>query len=311
MDVPGSRTDVERFRRLDAAFRTGDMTALKRELGSLEGFPNVVAHPAIGACLTYAIYHSPLPFVAELLEAGAEPNWPVADGFPPLIAALSCSQATAGAAARTDVHELIAMLLAAGADVGQRGVNDYTPLHLAAAQGDLRAVDILLEAGSDPNEITRIDDLETPLEVAAAGEHRRIVDRLRPLTTRGDWEDASEAGGVPQLASLVRAGHDIDARDGYGQTALMRAAHAGRSDAVRWLIANGADLDHTSKFGLSATMLAVIAGHPRIARTLVAAGADTTIKGTGAPGFRDKTAADLAEDRGDVRLARFLRAQTG
>src|SRR5207244_13165358 len=100
------------------------------------------------------------------------------------------------------------MLLAAGADVGQRGVNDYTPLHLAAAQGDLRAVDILLEAGSDPNEITRIDDLETPLEVAAAGEHRRIVDRLRPLSTRGDSEDASEAGGVPQLANLGLAGPD-------------------------------------------------------------------------------------------------------
>jgi hypothetical protein len=29
------------------------------------------------------------------------------------------------------------------------------------------------------------------------------------------------------------------------------------------------------------------------------------------PGFGDKTAADLAEDRGDVPLARFLRAQTG
>lgn len=90
----------------------------------------------------------------------------------------------------------------------------------------------------------------------------------------------------------------------------MRAAHAGRSDVLRWLIANGADLDHTSKFGLSALMLAVVAGHPRIARFLVAAGADTTIRGTGAPGFRDKTAADLAEARGDVRLARFLRAHT-
>jgi len=309
MDVPGSRTDVERFRRLDGAFRTGDMTALQSELESLEGFPNVVAHPAIGACLTYAIYHSARPFVAELLEAGADPNWPVADGFPPLIAALSCSQPTAGATVRTDVHELVAMLLAAGADVGQRGVNDYTPLHLAAAQGDLRAVDILLEAGADPDEITRIDDLETPLEVAAAAGHLLIVDRLRPLTTRRDWEGASDARGIAELARLVRAGYDIDARDGYGQTALMRAAHAGRSDAVRWLIANGADVDHASKFGLSALMLAVIAGHPRIVRVLVAAGADTTIKG--APGFRDKTAADLAEDHGDVRLARFLRAQTG
>ena len=91
----------------------------------------------------------------------------------------------------------------------------------------------------------------------------------------------------------------------------MRAAHAGRSDLVKWLIANGADLDRTSKFGLSALMLAVIAGHPRIVRVLGAAGADTTIRGTGAPGFRDKTAADLAEDRGDKRLARFLRARTG
>ena len=107
MDVPGSRTDVERYRRLDEAFRTGDMIALHRELGSNECFPNVVAHPAMGACLTYAIYHSPLTFVGELLEAGA-----------------------------------------------------------------------------DPDEITRIDDLETPLEVATTGGHRLIMDRLRPLTTR-------------------------------------------------------------------------------------------------------------------------------
>ena len=74
MGAPGSRAAIERFRRLDEAFRTGDMTALQRELGSLDGFPNVVAHPATGACLTYAIYHSPLEFVGALLDAGADPN---------------------------------------------------------------------------------------------------------------------------------------------------------------------------------------------------------------------------------------------
>jgi len=88
-------------------------------------------------------------------------------------------------------------------------------------------VDILLAAGADPNEITRIDDLETPLEVAAAGGHLAIVERLRPFTTRPEWERASVAGEVAEIARLVRAGHDIDSRDGYGQTALMRAAHAG------------------------------------------------------------------------------------
>jgi hypothetical protein len=109
MDVPGSRADVERYRRVDEAFRTGDMTALQRLLGSLEGFPNVVTHPAMVACLAYAIYDSPTALVGALLEAGADPNWPDADGFPPLVAALSCSAAAAGAAVRTDVHELLGM----------------------------------------------------------------------------------------------------------------------------------------------------------------------------------------------------------
>jgi uncharacterized protein len=309
VDEPGSRADVERFRRLDAAFRSGDMHVLQAELGRLEGFPNVVAHPAIGACLIAAIYHGPLTLVGALLAAGADPNWPD-DGFPPLIAALSCSDPTPGAVVRADVHELVEMLLAAGADVSQRGVNDYTSLHLAAAQGDLRAVDILLAAGADPDEITRIDDFETALTIATAAGHGSVVDRLGPLTTRPEWEDASASGEVAELARLLASGHDIDARDGFGQTALMRSAHAGRAEAVKWLVANGADLDHTSKFGLSALMLAVIADKPRIARVLVASGADTEIKGSGAPGFTGKTAADLAEDRGDQRLARFLRAHS-
>lgn len=127
-------SDADRFGVLDAAFRTGDLETLRRELGSLEGFPNVIAHRAIGPCLTYAIYHSPIEMVAALLESGADPNAPTNDGFPPLIAALTCAIPTAGAKARTDVPQLVELLLTHGADVGQRGINDYTALHLAAAQ---------------------------------------------------------------------------------------------------------------------------------------------------------------------------------
>jgi ankyrin repeat protein len=301
--------EVSRFRRLDGAFRRGDLPALYRDLGKLDGFPNVVAHPAIGACLTYAIYHGPLSLVRSLLEAGADPNWPAEDGFPPLIAALSCAERAPGVTVRTDVHDLLALLLDHGARTDQRGVNDETPLHRAAGQGDLAAVDLLLAAGADPDAITRIDDLETPLEVAIAAGKPVVVERLRPLTTRPDWERAAATGDVRALEKLLRAGHDVDARDGYGQTALMRAAHAGRREAVDFLIARGADLDHVSKFHLSALMLAVVAGHPRIARRLAGAGADLTIRGSGAPGFHGRTAADLAEARGDHRLAAFLRAR--
>ena len=295
-----------RFRRLDDAFRVGDLPALRAELDSIDGFPNVIAHAAIGACLTYAIYHSPLDLIDQLLELGADPNWPSDDGFPPLIAALSSADVTPGAVARDDALAIVETLLAHGAAVDQRGINDYTPLHWAAGQGDLTMVELLLANGADPNEITRIDDLETALEVAAAAGHERVVQRLAPLTVRLDWEEASRVGDIGSLSRLIHTGHDINSTDGYGQTALMRASHAGQIKAVAWLIEHGADLDHTSKFHLSALMLAVVAGHHAIARTLVTAGADTTITGTGVPGFHGKTAGDLARDRGDRRLAAFI-----
>ena len=298
---------AQRFTRIDAAFRTGDMAALRKEIGSVDGFPNVVAHPAIGLCLTYAIYHSPLAFVEALLKAGADPKGEAGDGFPPLIAALTTAVPTAGATVRKDVHELLSMLLDAGADVAERGVNDVTPLHMAASQGDLVAVNILLAHGADPNATTRIDDMVTPLEMAIAAGHRGVVNRLRPLTTRLDWENASASEDIAAMDRLLAAGWDINARDAYGQTALMRAAHAGDRQTVALLVRKGADLDCTAKFHLSALMLAVVAGNDRIARLIAAAGADASIQGSGAPGFDGKNASDLAEARGDHGLARMLR----
>ena len=302
----GDREAASRFGRIHAAFVAGDLAALQREVGEAEGFPNVVAHAAVGELLIYAIYHSPISMIRELLDAGADPNWPAHDGFPSLIAALSCAQAAPGATPRHDVHDIVALLLDRGADVGQRGHNDYTPLHWAAGDGDLRMVDLLLAHGADPDQITRIDDMETALEVAAIAGHTAVVERLRPLTRRLVWDDAVRSGDVRALARLVRSGHDVDARDGYGQTALMRCAHAGHSQAVAWLIEHGADLDHTSKFGLSATMLAIVAGHPPIARRLISAGAELSTVASGAPGFAGKTARDLADERGDRRLVAFI-----
>jgi ankyrin repeat protein len=298
--------DGDRLLRLDAAFKQGDFDTIERELGALDGFPNVRPDLALDDPLTYAIYHGPLELVARLLRAGADPNWPADDGFPPLIAALSCAQEAPGATPRDDVHELVELLLDHGASTAQRGVNDYTPLHWAAMIGDAALVDLLLARGADPNAITRIDDLETAFEVAAAGGHHAVAERLQPLTTRLRWETAARAGDVATLAKLMGAGHDIDAKDGYGQTALMRAAHAGNRRTVDWLIQHGAGLDHASKFGLTALMLSIVAGHPPIARRLVLAGAALDVVGAGAPGFAGKTAHDLATERGDTRLAALI-----
>ena len=158
--------EAKKFQRIDDAFRSGDLDALRAAVDDPGVVPNGLMPITIGTCLVYAIYHSPLAFIRTLLEIGADPNAPVDDGFPPLIAALSCTRQMPGANTRSDVAEIIQLLLALGTDPNQRGINDYTPLHMAVAERNPAAVRLLLDGGADPNLRTRIDSCETPLDMA-------------------------------------------------------------------------------------------------------------------------------------------------
>lgn len=171
-------SEFEKFRKIDEAFRVGDLAALRAAVDDPDVVPNGPMPLTIGPCLEYAIYHSPLHFIRTLLEIGAHPNPADHTGFPPLIAALSCSNSRPGAPGRPDVAEIIQLLLSFGADPNQRGLNDYTPLHMAAGERNLRAVEILLGAGADPRLRTRIDDCETPRTMAENAGFREIAQLL-------------------------------------------------------------------------------------------------------------------------------------
>jgi ankyrin repeat protein len=160
--------EARKFARIDEAFRRGDLEALRAAVDEPSIVPNGRMPGTIGPCLVYAIYHSPLAFIRTLLEIGADPNAPVDDGFPPLIAALCCTREMPGAVRRVDVDDVLRLLLSRGADPNQRGINDYTPLHMAVAERNLSAIEILLKAGADPTLRTRIDECETPGEMARA-----------------------------------------------------------------------------------------------------------------------------------------------
>lgn len=135
----------------------GDLDRLREAFGNPDDFPN--SRDECGEpCLDHAIYHGPLSLVRALLELGADPNYADAGGFPSLFAAID--------RAAPDRHQVLELLLAAGADVQQRGFNDYTALHQAACRDDAAAVEILLRHGADPKARTRIDDYATPLEEA-------------------------------------------------------------------------------------------------------------------------------------------------
>lgn len=146
-------------RAIHAAFVAGDVDAIRTALGEPAGFPNCEFPDRYAdSILEYAIYHSPVDCIRALLELGADANYDSAGGFPSIIAALS--------SVRPEALEIVDLLLASGADIQQRGINDHTPLHYAAAANDVRAVELLLERGADVNARTRIDDYATPLEEA-------------------------------------------------------------------------------------------------------------------------------------------------
>ena len=160
--------ELEQFTKIDAAFRAGYLDALRSALDDPGIVPNGPLPPAFGSCLEYAIYFSPLAFIRTLLEIGANPNPIEHDGFPPMIATLSCSSAAPGSPARPDLLALLKLLLSFSCDPNQRGINDYTPLHMAVSQRNEQAVALLLRSGADPRLRTRIDDCETAREAEAA-----------------------------------------------------------------------------------------------------------------------------------------------
>ena len=160
------------------AYKRGDAEELSRLLGNPPDFPNCKGPPGAGEIvLEYAIYHSPLSFIRKLLELGANPNYADHAGFPSLIAALSCSD-------RPDRYEILELLISFGADIQQRGHNDYTPLHYAASIEDIPAMELLLAHGADLNARTRIDDYATPLEEMEILSNERSASFLRQAAKR-------------------------------------------------------------------------------------------------------------------------------
>jgi hypothetical protein len=225
--------EARKLQRIDDAFHQGDLDALRAAVDDPGVIPNGRMPDAIGPCLVYAIYHSPLVFIRKLLEIGADPNAPVDDGFPPLIAALSCTREVSGATRRTDVDEVLRLLLSFGADPNQRGINDYTPLHMAVAERNLLAVQILLDSGADPELRTRIDECETPAQMAeAAG----LAEIAVVLGRKGQPLRRRLRSGLTLLVDVPGTGAPVLRQRNY----LIRLRlWLNKGEAVRWQTASG------------------------------------------------------------------------
>jgi uncharacterized protein len=82
-----------------------------------------------------------------------------------------------------DKYEIMKMLIKAGADVNAKGINDWTPAHMAAVRDDVEALKILHQTGADFTIRTIIDGYATPLEEAIAlGRSAKAIAYLKTIT---------------------------------------------------------------------------------------------------------------------------------
>jgi ankyrin repeat protein len=218
--------------------------------------------------LEAAVVEGRLQVAAALIEAGADVNRPVADGFTPLITAAS-----------TGHLDLVRLLLEAGANPGVLADEGESALSLAKKKGHREVVEALERAAGNGYRPGWPRNLFAVLE-------GRDVETLKKLLDGDDGGD----GGPP----------DLLATDRDGLTPLAVAAGLGHVTLVRTLIAAGAGVDD----GGSRTPLFCAAGsrHAPVLQALIEAGAAVDA----ASGEEALTPLMAAAARGNVEAVRLL-----
>jgi len=132
-----------------AAIAAGDVARAEACLAGLD------VNARHGALAETALYHAlsvearSVEMVRMLLDAGADPNAGMAEGYRPLHAVAAYPWGWEVAATKALLADL---LVAAGGDIEARTEGrGWTPLHRAVLEGSADEVEALLRAGADPN----------------------------------------------------------------------------------------------------------------------------------------------------------------
>lgn len=171
------------------------------------------------------------------------------------------SEAPVHVAASIGASEILKLLINHGASVRvQCGPEKSTALHLAAADGDVECVGLLLDAKADIN--ARNHKLQSALHLAALSQS---TDILEVLLKRGADPNVTDADGrTPLHGALVKfsrtcepaklllnAGANVNKPDIFGYTPLHLAALNEFSQSVMLLLSYGGDMTAKTNGGVS------------------------------------------------------------
>ena len=149
------------------------------------------------------------------------------------------------------------------------GGHFVTPLIIAAHNGQLHSVKILLRYGAD------IEDRGTIKIGDEDDEDDEVIEGCTPL-----WAAAC-SGHLDVVKLLVEQNADVDSRTSTGSTPLRAAAQEGHLDVVRCLVESGADVNARTQYRGTPIMAACDYGHLSIVTYLINKGAFVDLKSTG------------------------------
>ena len=98
---------------------------------------------------------------------------------------------------------------------------------------------------------------------------------------------AVERGDVAEVMRLLDRGARIEARDGWGRTALIVASQVGVLETVHLLVDRGAYPDAQNHNGMTALMEAALTGRVKVMRLLLDANADVSLRNRSGATVRD------------------------
>lgn len=194
-----------------------------------------------------AIDDGNLKLVKYFIENGVDVNQLTRRGWSPLMVAASENHST-----------IASVLLENGAQVNFMNSQGWTALSEAADEGAYDTAKILIAAGAKTN-ISNNEEGISPLAVAASEGYLNIIELLLEsganLSSSDNYQPlhvAAEEGHLDIVKFFISKGVDVDQRDFHQRTALSYAAEERQTIIAQFLIENGADISLRDEEGHSA-----------------------------------------------------------
>ena len=170
--------------------------------------------------------------------------------------------------------DILTLLLKSGADVNIQNSNNKTPLDLALDNGRLDAARCLAEWMGNADSLDHLNLSPDSLPGVEGPTFGHGTGSDIPDERRTSLHDASSAGDLEIVRSLLEVGAHVNERDTEHATPLIYASRRGRAEVAKLLIKYGADVNAQDRIGWTALQAASRYGHADVVGLLLNHSAD-------------------------------------